>query len=110
MILKITDKRGGPERLAGHMTFCSRSSLCSPVPAEYLLELGVNHLLFTGSKGRSVSTQTNLCKGAAETVSTHAFLTNCTSAAVNYLRFRVVEVNDTTESSNKADIFLVLTL
>lgn len=107
MILK-SQPRGGPERLAGHMTLCIRSSLYSPVLAEYLLELGVNNLLFTGSKSRSVSTQTNLCKGAAGTVSAHSFLPNRTSAAVNYLRFRVVEVNDAAESPEKADIFLVL--
>lgn len=106
--LQITAKRWGPERLAGHTTSCIRSSLCSPAAAEYLLELSVNHLLFTGTKGKYVSTQTNLWKGAAGTVAAHTFLPKCASAVVNDLRFRVAEANDAAEIPDKADIFLVV--
>lgn len=62
----------------------------------------------TGIKGKSVSTQTSLWEGAAGTVSAWTFLPNCTSAVVNYWRFKVVEANDAAEIPDKADIFLVL--
>lgn len=66
--------------------------------------LNVNDLLFTGLKGKSVSTQTSLWNG----ICTYTFLPNYTSAVIIYLRRRFVDVNDAAESPHKADIFLVL--
>jgi len=42
--------------------------------------------------------------------STHAFLTNCTSAMLNCLKFSTVMANDVAETPEKADIFLALAL
>lgn len=80
------------------------SSTWNPAPAEYPLELSVDHRLFTGLKRKSVSTQTSLWNS----ICTHSFFPNSTSAVIIYLRYRFVDVNDASESPQKADIFLVL--